>query len=135
MKLFKFFIYLTLLLTDDQCTDPDMPPNANELKCVPDKYEIYNYKQCALSCNDGYAQSIPGPVITTCDPNGNWNPEQRFTPYRITPCGSKYFRRHSILQYFIIYCNDFKSLTISFKLQDMYLIWKYLNMLRCTIKI
>ncbi|XP_012945459.1 signal peptide, CUB and EGF-like domain-containing protein 1, partial [Aplysia californica] len=31
---------------------------------------------------------IPGPVIYTCDPVGNWDPERRYTPYRVTPCGA-----------------------------------------------
>lgn len=70
---------------DDNCTSPEVPPNAEELQCLPAKYE--KYKQCSLICKNNMAPSIPSPRIHTCGPVGNWDPENKFVPYRITPCG------------------------------------------------
>ena len=33
----------------------------------------------------------------TCGPSGNWDPENKFLPYRLSPCGSKLNCYHFIL--------------------------------------
>ncbi|CAL1527991.1 unnamed protein product [Lymnaea stagnalis] len=86
-----FHIYVQ----NDQCNNPDKPANVEELQCSPATYE--NYKQCGATCQNNTAPSIPSPLIHTCGPVGNWDPPNKYVPYRISPCGAITLPKHQLI--------------------------------------
>ncbi|RUS91021.1 hypothetical protein EGW08_001238, partial [Elysia chlorotica] len=87
----KGLCLFNIYVQNDQCTIPPKPPKANNLLCLPDTRATYTkegYQQCGINCEAGFAPSIPGPHLHTCGPSGNWDPENKFVPYRLSPCGS-----------------------------------------------